>query len=158
MGKSVGSFGLSALLFLMGLALVAWGWWAQRQAQVSRSWPTVLGQVETTWVTEDADPDDGTAYQAHVRYRYAVAEQGYRSTRIQFMGPPSFSSRHKAEAFLARYPEGASVTVHYNPEDPSEAVLETTASKSLWVFVVGGVLMLGGLWNAWNTHALRQLG
>ncbi len=144
---------ISALVLLVGLALLAFAGWQYQRAQQSRTWPTVPGTVEATWIREDTTEEE-IHYFPGLRYTYQVAGERYQGTRIRFGSDISFDTRTEAKAFLARYPEGGSVTVHYNPADPSDAVLEPTAHRLGILTLVGGLLTLGGLWSLWNTFAL----
>lgn len=60
---------------------------------------------------------------AEVSYSFSVGTETYRSKRICLMGEPDGS----VSAVLKRYPEGRIVTVYYNPQDPSECILERDA-------------------------------
>jgi hypothetical protein len=56
----------------------------------------------------------------------------------------------QAKEMLARYPVGASVPAYYNPEDPTESVLERDPPpflRALWIFVgVLTALVIAGAW------------
>ncbi len=147
-----------ALVFVAaGVALLVWGLREHARARQSRYWPTVPGVVERAWITTSAHGEDAsTIYTAHVRYTYRVDGTAYASTRVRFGGEVTFDRRQQAQDFLAAYPEGGSVTVHYNPADPRDAVLETTVQAGLGLLLAGGGFALAGLWLLWNTVALRR--
>ena len=42
---------------------------------------------------------------------------------------------------VARYPQGTAVDVRYNPDDPAQAVLESTA-EGLWLFWAVGLIFV----------------
>lgn len=63
-------------------------------------------------------------YGARVTYQYDVGGTAYRGNRLSFVSPVWRADRHSAEADAARYPQGARVTVHYDPANPQNAVLE----------------------------------
>jgi hypothetical protein len=71
-----------------------------------------------------------------VKYQYSVEGMEYTGSRIAFGAMNSAPSA--ANAVVARYPSGASVTVRYDPEKPAEAVLETNTGG-------GGLLMVLGV-------------
>ncbi len=133
------------VLFTLGLGLLGYNWSQQHKAWESRQWPTVQGQVISTGMAESSD-DNGVAYAPIVRYTYEVDGVEYQSSRIAF-GPTEYtSSRRKVAQVLARYPEGSAVTVHYNPNDPHEAVLETQVQGSLVFTLIGGLMVIMGFW------------
>lgn len=96
----------------------------------------------------------GYTYEPSVRYRYEVNGQIYHSDRIRFgssFDPPD--SHSAAERLLQSYPRGSQVQVHYNPADPSDAVLYVEQSSDAPLFVVGGLLLfLLGLFVRWITR------
>jgi hypothetical protein len=51
------------------------------------------------------------------------------------IGPARVTAEELVERLADRYPVGAQVTVHYDPADPSDAVLETSdemARQNAW--------------------------
>ena len=86
------------------------------QALASPGWPTVEGAVTTSKVRRRSG-----SRKLRLRYQYDVNGQTYESHKIAFMGrvfSGTASERRK------RYPTGTQVTVYYNPDKPSVAVLE----------------------------------
>ncbi len=89
-----------------------------------------------------------------VCYVYRVAGQDYQSTRI-YPGRPVFSGNPgAAAAMITRYPAHARVSVHYNPANPAEAVLEPSnlanaklALMAAFGFAVPGLLAFLAVWN-----------
>ena len=59
--------------------------------------------------------------------------------RIKLLGTQSSTSREGIEKLLARYPAGTKVPVHYDPLDPSRAVLETGYSWGSILFLALGL-------------------
>jgi len=86
----------------------------------------------------------GTTYSADVSYDYSVWGSHYTGTKVAF-GMMS-SSAHYAQSYLNHYPVGAKVPVHYSPNDPQAAVLETGIHGGTWIcFGVGSVFSLFGV-------------
>ena len=73
-----------------------------------------------------------------VRYGYQVMGSEYQGDKIAF-GPKTGGACGKAMKVLSKYPKGGTVTVFYDPEKPSVAVLERNISKA---FLVYGVILL----------------
>jgi hypothetical protein len=81
---------------------------------------SVEGRVTKCQVTEDAG-EDGPTYGIDVEYAYQVAGQPYTSDRVRDL--PMWG-RGSAMRFADDHPPGSRVTVFYDPDDPSDAVLE----------------------------------
>ncbi len=116
----------------------------RKKAQESLAWPTTSGVVQSTdmQVHRHYDLDNrrtSYTYEPVVEYTYSLMGQGYSSKKIAF-GATGFNQR-KAQEILARYPQGATVTVHYNPQNPGEAVLETTAKGGV-AFIIAAVAFI----------------
>jgi hypothetical protein len=113
-------------------------------AQSAARWPTTLGTVITSRVESRRETMYGsgnrgmTVWSPLVEYVYQIGTRKYHGTRIGF-GPTVSGGRELAEAVSARYPEEATVTVHYHPDNPSLATLETQIAHGWlgFVFVVG---------------------
>jgi len=109
-------------------------------AQVAARWPTTPGSVITSRVESRREPTGGGAsrtmvvWSPLVEYVYRVGAREYHGTRIGF-GPTVSAGRDLAEAIVARYPEKATVTVHYHPANPSQATLETHVAHG-WIGLV----------------------
>ena len=70
-------------------------------------------------------------YSAAVTYEYRVVGEKYTGNKIAF-GAMSSSASY-AHGVLDRYPVGKQVVVHYSPEHPAEAVLETGIHGGTWM-------------------------
>ena len=133
----------------VGLGLLLFGRSARRKALASQSWPTVAGTVTESEVkvTEHTSGDGTnehaiTHYKPVVKYQYSVEGMEYAGSRIAFGAMNSAQSA--ANAVVARYPAGASLTVRYDPEKPAEAVLETKTGSGALLMVLGvGFLIVG---------------
>ena len=72
-------------------------------------------------------------------YAYQVGGRDYRSTRL-YAGRPVLSGSPKiAEAIIAKYPPGASVSVFYNPANPAEAMLEPLNFENAKVALIAAI-------------------
>ena len=138
----IGSIGFSALLvdgILLGIIF-----FTQRKVAEASTWPSALGTVTSSTV-ERRSSGDGYSYYPVVDYIYQVIGQSYQGNRIM-PGPEVGGSG--AQNIVARYPAGAQVMVYYDPNKPSESVLERSLPgyiKWLWVTVVLTDLFLCGL-------------
>jgi len=120
----------------------------KQKAQESTNWPSVEGKITGQNIrVDEVDSDDSfrISYIPVVHFEYSVNNAPFEGKRLAFGSEPSFSSRKKAEAFLASYPVGQIVPVFYNPEKPSEAVLSQTLRKMTASLIVGIVLIVVGV-------------
>jgi hypothetical protein len=117
------------------------GWSRWRASAASPTWPTVAGTVASSRV----DKLDGSHWETIVQYGYAVDGFRYSQANLSF-GSGVSGDQAKAQAWADRYPAGATVTVHYNPADPSVAVLEPGPSRSgLYAAIFAGLGALASL-------------
>lgn len=59
-----------------------------------------------------------------VLYTYCVGDTTFRGSRVEAEGRRLGRRSRDAESTVARYPAGASVVVYYDPDNPSESILE----------------------------------
>jgi hypothetical protein len=120
------------------------------RAFASVHWPTVTGTVRESRVIRY--PNSGRTFSddevssAAVSFHYAfkVGTAVFEGYRISYdnSGSKAFPS---AGAFIARYPEGGDITVHYLPEDPATCLIEPGPRASLWALpAFGALLFLAG--------------
>ncbi|NIS81780.1 MAG: DUF3592 domain-containing protein [Anaerolineales bacterium] len=136
------TFGLCVLFSLWGLYSIIQGIRLFQLAGQTRAWPSTLGIVKESRVHKRFSAGDSTEYQPLVRYTFSYRGQEFESDQI-FLGAKQFSRPSKALPYVQRYPEGQSVTVYYNPQDPYQSVLETGHSSRIYVVLVSGVVLIG---------------
>lgn len=114
------------------------------QSILCTSWPTTEGIIRTAQMGRHRGNKGGTTYSADVSYNYSVGGSRYTGTKVAF-GMMSSSSGY-AQGVLNRYPVGANVPVHYSPDNPATAVLETGIHGGTWIcFGVGSIFALVGV-------------
>jgi hypothetical protein len=98
---------------------------AKATLQASQSWSTTTGKVIKSRV--EVQGGNYARVSPRVVYEYAVNNQLYRSEQIKagdkFLRIQIGGSRAAYDT-VDRYLEGATVTVYYDPNNPSEAALE----------------------------------
>lgn len=111
-------------LFWSGFVALFDYWMAHtiyKQYEATR-WPSVQGRVVSAEVVRHPDTD-GDVFEPRLAYTYQVGREQLTAWRIRF-GNKS-SSQDWATDMVRKYPAGSAPTVHYNPRDLSESVLET---------------------------------
>jgi hypothetical protein len=106
----------------------------RRMSQVS-TWPSTMGTVVSSEIELRSDSDSGTTEYPAVTYSYQVNGQAYQNEKLA-PGPEIGGSG--ARKVVAKYPAGAQVMVFYDPQKPSDAVLERNAGSALrffWLFI-----------------------
>ncbi|OBJ90743.1 DUF3592 domain-containing protein [Mycobacterium asiaticum] len=142
------------LYLVAGAAMVLLGAWRLVKIfvkfQVSRSnraWPTVPGHV-----TRSETVDTGEEEEFRVEYRYEVNGVRHYGDVLQ-VGHAS-ASRAKNRALLQQYPAGTEVEVHYDPVDPSTAVLIPGGGRNLLVPIAAMLVLIGG--GIWISYGAVQ--
>lgn len=116
-----------------------------RSAKITQTWPTTNGQIMFSTVqarTTSSSEGTSTSHYPVVTYQYQVGGQMYQSNSL-YAGSEVGYWRGKAERKAAQYPQGAMVPVYFNPMNPSQSVLETTAPGSklmMWIVIVLAVI------------------
>lgn len=128
---------LGGLIFL-GLAINQY----LKAKKAEKSWLKTTGVVLNSGVevrqSRNSKGQKTRSYIPKVSYQYQVKDQTYNSERLGF-GSGSFGES-KANKKIALYPLGVQVTVHYDPADPSKAVLETKATDFVKFLAFGIIL------------------
>jgi len=119
----------------------------QRDARKAASWPTTEGRIVSSKVesfTQRVGGRSGTTarfYQAVVEYAFQVEGREYHSTRLSF-GPVESTPKGPAESKAARYPQGREVMVHYDPQNPPNAVLDPRVARN-WLGWLIAIVFVG---------------
>ena len=130
------------LLILNVIFLVIIFFMRRRMAAVSQ-WPSTMGTVSTSYLERRSSSDSGYTNYPVVQYSYQVSGQAYQGMKI---APGPEVGGTGAGKVVARYPAGAQVMVFYNPQSPSDSVLETKAPAQwiLWLILIIFDLVLCG--------------
>lgn len=101
----------------------------RRMASVSQ-WPSTMGTVSASYLERrHSSSESGSTNYPVVQYSYQVGGQAHQGTKI---APGPEVGGTGAGKVVERYPAGAQVMVFYNPQNPSDAVLETKAPAQ-WI-------------------------
>lgn len=113
----------------------------------ARHWPHVEGVVVGSEIEQRGKVNAARAFFPVVTYRYLVGKETYYNNQIR-LGVEVGGPRDHAERLLVPYPKGASVTVHYDPDDPQDSALEWTETVPKVAGLVAAVLFAVALWAA----------
>lgn len=136
------------IIALVGLLIAAGGGFFAYRSSQSRSWPTAEGRITRSEVERErsiGDAEEDVQYRAIVHYAFTVDGTEYTGERVAF-GLGTSNRRSDAAGIIDRYPVGQTVQVHYSPDDPKDAVLETgVGGFAIIMLIVGPLLLLFGL-------------
>jgi hypothetical protein len=122
-------------------------------------WPTTSGTVVAANI---ASEDVGTYFgrrgnsrmhesRLHLTYDFDVDGHQYTGSRWNALPPSSNQATH---AMLRKYAPGTGVTVHYDPRDPSAAVLDTSWPIGRWLQLGCALALMAGVWTATRPRRL----
>ena len=120
---------LVGLLVGGALIILAINLFSLPQMITSQDWPTTKGTIISSeavpyecYVYEDGWYDD---LSERIIFKYSVNNKQYTSDVISSSkNTGTCPNPDYAREVVSRYPEGADVSVYYNPRDPSEGMLE----------------------------------
>jgi|GEM_PF-1352763 len=125
-------FGFIFLVFLCaGVYLIRYSWTGRKDARASVDWPTVEGKIilcRHSQPRENAPP-------GRIEYVYTVDGISHSSDVVVF--GQAYRDDH-----YRRYPAGTRVTVTYDPDDVTNAVLEPGEFNNYAPFYLGGMILL----------------
>jgi hypothetical protein len=138
-GAFLPGMGFFALAGVMTLALLRG---ARRQAAAASRWPVTTGRIVSSTVehyrTRVGGARSGTLttfYEPVVEYSYRVNGREYHSTQLSFGGRVA-GSEELAQAKAAQYPANTELVVHYDPDAPSNAVLDLKVAYATPLLVI----------------------
>jgi hypothetical protein len=116
----------------------------QRKMKAVQGWSSTLGTVTNSYLERRRSSKGGSTSYPVVHYSYQVNGEGHLGRKI---APGMEVGGSGAGSVVSRYPIGAQVMVFYDPENPSDAVLERKASAQwvLWLVLVIMDMMLCGM-------------
>jgi hypothetical protein len=125
--------------------------WMMVRQTFAISYPSISGTVLSTEIKEVSD-SDGTTYAPTIEYSYSV--DGVRYAGKNYRYGTIGSSISYARSIIARFPVGTTVDVHYNPSNPSDAVLATGVEGFDLLFSLFltpfNLVMIGSWYSAWT--------
>ena len=126
---------ISCVLVILNAVFLGVIFFMRRRMAVVSQWPSVMGTVVASRIEQRHSSDSGWTDYPAVQYSYQVGGQTYQSMKLA-PGPEVGGSG--ARKVVARYPAGAQVMVFYNPQNPSDAVLERKAPAQwlMWLLLV----------------------
>jgi hypothetical protein len=127
-------------LFIFDAIFLGIIFFTRRKVAQASTWPSTMGTVTLSTIQRRRNSKGGSTSYPIVHYAYQVMGQPYQRDKVMPGPDVGGSGAHKV---VARYPIGAQVMVYYNPDKPSEALLERSMpGHILWFWIMLGILNL----------------
>ena len=135
----------AAFAFLIGTVGLWAGFKQLRNRVALNKWPTTKGKVIERGTFQPDIPALGPPAFRHaplVKYAYQVSSKEFTNDRIRpkRIQQPQHNTKKWAQKKAESFPD--EVSVHYNPEDPSESFLLQTSRLMLYVVVGSSCLAI----------------
>jgi hypothetical protein len=98
-------------------------------------WPRARARVVFSKI-ETGDDDGFPFYEPFITYEYTVDQKEYTSGSIYLHSAGRWRDKVMADRFTARYREGESIDIYYNPSKPGMSFIERSAWGWLFWMVV----------------------
>jgi hypothetical protein len=135
---------VAIFVLVIGVAAVVGGITLMSASRKASGWPVVTGRIVERSVgpsTTTGASRPGRYFEPRVTYDYTVAGKSYQGHRIGIA--TQAYDEDKARKVASELPD--SVEVHYNPADPSDALLQpSSAGMGLLVLIFGVIAALVG--------------
>jgi len=129
-----------ALLSLLAVGLIALAIHLNFVASAAEEWSSTSGTVIASYVRRTGagnagEAGDTTTYSPVVRYEYRVGSDPYAGSRIGF--GDFFYNWYSSKSRIDAFPKGSNVTVYFDAQDPSNAVLDRTYPSVAIAMLIG---------------------
>ena len=126
---------IAFVLLILNVIFLAIIFFMRRRMDAVSQWPSAMGTVNTSYLERRSSSENGYTNYPVVQYSYQVGGNAYQGLKI---APGPEVGGTGAGKVVARYPAGAQVMVFYNPQNPSDAVLETKAPAQwvMWLILI----------------------
>jgi hypothetical protein len=129
---------------------MAWAGYEMKRALETRAWPEAQGTITSSRVSKETRRESGSggrtsiSYYPRVAYQYTAEGRSYNGSKIN-IGGNTGGMEWLSRRAVKKYPSGKKVSVHYNPDDPADAVLEAgIAGSSIFMLLMGAVFLAAG--------------
>ena len=104
----------------------------------TNNWTSTQGVILDSRV--QTSPNGKTLFWPNIRYSYKVNGSAYVSNQFAITDVKSYSP-NRAQEIISQLPAGTKVTVYYNPQAPSEAILQKYVFE-IWIPLACGLILL----------------
>jgi hypothetical protein len=135
-------------LSAMGLVTILFGFAMRKQGSDARNWPVVSGRIDGSAVDEfrgrlSNESAVTTLYRPLISFAYEFNGVKYAGSQVSLGLKVTSNSAAFANKTVAKYPLGKIISVHVNPQNPSESVLSpgTGIAAAWFIWTIGAGLL-----------------
>jgi uncharacterized protein DUF3592 len=126
---------ITFVFFILNVVFLVIIYFMRRRMATVSQWPSTMGNVMMSTVERRSTSDGYTDYPV-VQYSYQVNGQPYQGMKL---APGPEVGGTGARKVISKYPAGAQVMVFYDPQNPSDAVLERKAPAQWLMWLLLGI-------------------
>src|SRR5262249_20082205 len=134
LGSRLSGLLLAAFLLFLGIRGAMWVYTDTALILETRSWIPVAAAVESSSLTPSGA--------AQIEYRFSIEGREFRGHRLEI--PARRRSRGQAGRLISDYRPGETITVFYDPSDPSRSVIRHPSMNYFFTFGLGGFALAFG--------------
>ncbi len=134
------SFALCVAVLCAGIMLLGQALDQYNRAKTMAAWPTVIGRITQVGI-EPAAANGELRWRPMVRYMYDVNGQTIMNNTLSQQSSRDSYSEEEAKRLVATFPPNTAVVVFYNPEHPTEAVLDHSLPNFAWFCLFAGMAL-----------------
>jgi hypothetical protein len=133
-------------LSAMALVTILFGFAARKQGNDARKWPVVTGRIDKSEVDEfrgsiSNDSKSTTLYRPLISFSYEYNGLKYVGSHVSLGVKVTSNSAAVAKKTVAKYPLGKTISVHVNPQNPSESTLSPSTGAAWFIWAIGAGLL-----------------
>lgn len=140
-GEDLIAFGITLAVLCAGVMLTGQALDQYHRAQEMAAWPTTLGRVVQVGIDPVAVEGE-LRWRPTVAYLYDVSGQTVMSTGISLAASRDSYSEMEAKRIVEPFSPNTTVVVFYNPERISEAILDLSVPRHVWLTLFAGLVLV----------------
>lgn len=127
---------------MIGLMLIGWKGYQVISIQLTKNWPQTEAKI-LTLRPYDLRDTDSTSYRFEISYQFTLDGQTYRGEHYFRNRPFSTGIQRNRDERLAELRSQETLTIFYNPGNPSDSFVAITSMEDIWVGLLIGGFFLG---------------
>jgi len=136
---------LSIIIGSIGLIPIIVALYYILKAKSTSKWMTTTGTIISSNIVQYKDPEDheySNNFKPEIIYTYRVGNKNYTSRKIDNFLDHYSAFKKRSIRLTNKYIKDSTVTVHYNPVNPDQSVLEIGINPRSKVLMCIGILIV----------------
>ena len=134
-------FAVDLVMLPIGLGAITVGLWHFFREVSPRTWPQVVGTIVSSKSERQSTGHTGRyQFVPLVEFEFNYNGHTFRSS-LRNANNYASGRREAADAIVARYPDGSSVRVFVNRQNPTKSVLEHGTTPVSWICIGLGIML-----------------